>query len=126
VGDFGLAKSFDLAGLSGMTATGTLLGTPVFTPRQQVINFKYAKPEVDVWALAASFYHMVTGAFPRDFPPGMDPWLAVLRTTPVPIRQRDPSIPKKLAEVIDHALIDDPAIPFKTASDLTRVLGNVL
>jgi len=43
-----LAKSFMTAGLSGLTATGTAAGTPSFMPRQQVANFKYAKPEVDV------------------------------------------------------------------------------
>src|SRR5436309_11623828 len=50
VADFGLAKAFDLAGLSGQTRTGTAAGTPKFMPRQQVLNFKYARPEVDVWA----------------------------------------------------------------------------
>ncbi|MSR64891.1 MAG: FHA domain-containing protein [Verrucomicrobiae bacterium] len=53
VGDYGLSKAFDSAGLSGRTRTGTVAGTPVFMPRQQVIDFKYAKPEVDVWAMAA-------------------------------------------------------------------------
>jgi serine/threonine-protein kinase len=126
VGDFGLAKAFDLAGLSGLTASGFLLGTPTFMPRQLVINFKYAKPEVDVWALAATFYRMLTGAPPRDFPRGMDPFLAVLQAEPVPIRRRMPAIPKRLAEVIDHALIDNPAIPFKSAGDFKRVLESLL
>ena len=33
-------------------------------PRQQVINFKYAGPEVDVWATAATLYTMLTGGYP--------------------------------------------------------------
>ena len=67
-------KAFDTAGLSGQSATGSVAGTPVFMPRQQVIDFKYARPEVDVWAAAASLYAMLTGAVPRDLPPGRDPW----------------------------------------------------
>jgi len=126
VGDYGLAKAFDLAGLSGLTMTGSQMGTPCFTPRQQVINFKYAGPEVDVWAMAATFYYLVTGSSPRDFPPRMDPWLVVLETDPVPIRQRNASIPEKLAEVIDHALIDDPDILLKKAADFRRMLESVL
>jgi eukaryotic-like serine/threonine-protein kinase len=126
VGDFGLAKAFDLAGLSGQTATGAAAGTPKFVPRQQVINFKYARPEVDVWAMAACFYSMVTGFPPRDFPFRMDPFLAVLQTHAVPIRSRNEAIPARLADVIDHALIDMPAIPFKSASDFRRVLESVL
>ena len=126
VGDYGLAKAFDLAGLSGQTATGAIGGTPVFMPRQQLINFKYAKPDVDVWAAAASFYFMLTGQAPRDFPEGKDPWQVVRQTAAIPIRQRDPGVPKKLAEVIDLALIDRPAIHFRTAAEFKQALESAL
>ena len=42
--DFSLAKSFQQAGLSGMSMTGGYAGTPVFMPREQITNFKYVKP----------------------------------------------------------------------------------
>jgi len=126
VGDYGLAKAFDAAGLSGQTCTGTVAGTPYFMPRQQVRNFRYAKPEVDVWAAAASFYYMVTGCAPRDFMQGKDPWQTVLQTDPAPIRQRDPAIPKRLAAVIDEALVDNPEIRFKSAAALKHALEGAL
>ena len=126
VGDYGLAKAFDTAGLSGLTRSGAVLGTPAFMPRQQVINFKYARPEVDVWAAAASLYYLLTGSPPRDFPPGMDWWIAVLQTDAVPIRRRAPSVPMKLAEVIDLALVDKPHIHYKTAAEFKRALEDVL
>jgi serine/threonine-protein kinase len=126
VGDFGLAKSFDNAGLSGLTMTGSVAGTPAFMPRQQIIDFKHALPEVDVWAMAASFYFMLTGIAPRDFPPNRDPWLVTLTTSAIPIRQRNGMIPKKLAEVIDYALIDQPTIQCKTAAEFKRALESVL
>ena len=119
IGDYGLAKAFDLAGLSGQTMTGTTGGTLCYMPRQQVINFKYVQPEVDVWAAAACLYHMLTGVFPRDFQ-GRDPFVVVLRSDAVPISQRSGSIPKKLAKVIDLALQDNPEIYFKTAADLKQ------
>ena len=59
IGDYGLGKAFDVAGLSGQTMTGDKAGSPYFMPRQQVIDFKYAKPEVDVWATAACLYNML-------------------------------------------------------------------
>ncbi|MBM4049282.1 MAG: serine/threonine protein kinase, partial [Planctomycetes bacterium] len=126
IGDYGLAKAFDMAGLSGCTRTGLAAGTPVFLPRQQVGNFKYAKPEVDVWAMAATLYYMLTGTVPRDFPKGRDPWQVVLQSKPVPIRQRDASIPRRLAEVIDQALIDEPEIGFKTALEFKLQLEHAL
>jgi eukaryotic-like serine/threonine-protein kinase len=126
-GDYGLAKAFDEAGLSGLTATGARAGgTAKFMARQQVIDFKYAKPEVDVWAMAASLYNMLTGAVPRDFPPGLDPLLAVLEAPCVPIRQRKPSLPKALGDVIDRALVEEPEIPFKTAAEFKMALEQAL
>jgi len=122
VADFGLGKAFDAAGLSGYTRTGAAAGTPVFMPRQQVINFKYSKPEIDVWATAATLYFMITGRFPRDFPKDKDPWRLVLQTPAVSILNRDPSIPARLAAVIDEALLDNPEIKFKSAADLKRAL----
>lgn len=123
IGDYGLAKAFDLAGLSGQTMTGITGGTPHFMPRQQLINFKYAKPEVDIWALAASFYYMLTCTYPRNFT-GKDPFLVILQTDAVPIRQRIASIPKQLAAVIDLALVDRPEIHFKDAAFFKQTLLN--
>jgi len=125
IGDYGLAKAFDVAGLSGYTRTGTIAGTPFFMPRQQLINFKYAKPEVDVWSMAATLYFMLTNATPRDFPRDQDWCRIVLETAAVPIRRRNSAVPARLAEAIDQALIDKPGIPFKTASDLKRALESV-
>ena len=125
IADIGVGKAFDTAGLSGQTRTGSVGGTPVYMPRQQVINFKYAKPDVDVWAMAATFYNLLTGSFPRDFNSGMDPWRVVLQTQPVPIRQRNPKIPKKMAEVVDLALVDQPTITFKTATEFKQALMEV-
>jgi serine/threonine-protein kinase len=98
----------------------------LYRPRQQVIKFKYAEPEVDVWAMAATLHTMLTGAVPRDFPPNQDPWSAVLGTSAVPIRRRKSSIPTRLAEVIDHALVDKPAISFQTGAELKRALEGAL
>jgi serine/threonine-protein kinase len=65
---------------------------------------------------------MLTGSVPRVFPPDRDPWLVVLETRPVPIRQRNPSLPTRLAEVIDAALREDPDMQFKTAAAFKEAL----
>jgi eukaryotic-like serine/threonine-protein kinase len=120
IADYGLAKAFDTAGSSGITATGQFGGSPWFMPRHQVSNYKYAGPEVDVWAIAASLYNMLTGHYARDFPRDRDPWSIVLNTSPIPIRQRSSAIPKPLAEVIDRALDDSGAELSFTSADSFR------
>ncbi len=122
LGDYGLAKAFDLAGLSGQTATGTSMGTPSCMPRQQVLNFKYVKPDVDVWAVAATLYYMLTQTYPRNLTDNIDPMLEILTKPPVPIRERDASIPQPLADLIDRALIDNPELHFKSAIAFKQAL----
>ena len=36
-----MSKSFQMAGLSGMSMTGKTAETPVFMPPEQIVNFKY-------------------------------------------------------------------------------------
>ncbi|GAA2783552.1 hypothetical protein GCM10010441_05550 [Kitasatospora paracochleata] len=122
ISDFGIAKAFDLAGLSGLTRTGATAGKPSFVPRQQVVDFRRATPAMDLWSLAASLYWTLTGDVPRDFTSDQDPWLLVLRAPAVPIRERAPHIPHALAEVIDHALTEEPRIGFETCADLRQAL----
>jgi serine/threonine-protein kinase len=122
IADIGLGKAFDAAGLSGHTRSGATIGTPFFMARQQVTNFKYSKPDVDIFSIAATLYFMLTGKFARKFMRGEDQWHTVLSTTCVPIKQREPDIPESLATVIDMALIDQPAIHFKSALEFKTAL----
>ncbi|WP_435972844.1 protein kinase domain-containing protein [Streptomyces sp. Qhu_M48] len=122
IADFGIGKAFDQAGLSGLTRTGATAGKPMFMPRQQVINFRKAPPAVDVWALAACLYQMLTGKTPREFPPTKDPWQVVLQEPAIPIRRREPGIPAPLADVIDQALRERPEIGFRSATDFRVAL----
>ncbi len=126
IGDFGMAKSFEQAGLSGMTMTGGVGGTPAFMPREQVINFLQVKPVSDVWGLGATFYCMLTGRLPRDFPRGVDPMEVVLGGRVVPLRERDAALPRKLAEVIDRSLAVSPKARYLDAAQMHDALVKVL
>ena len=126
VADFGMAKAFQAAGYSTMSDDRAVKGTIPFMPRQQAMDCRFAKPEVDVWAAAASYYHMLTGGFPKNFRPGQNMWLAIVSEPVVPIQNRDPSVPEKIARVIDHALREHPVIGCRDAAllreDLIRAL----
>lgn len=122
LGDFGLAKAFDDAGLSGHTRTGAVAGTVTFMARAQLVDYRFAKPVVDVWAVAASLYTLLTGRPVRDFDDALDPILVVLRRPAVPVRTRLPTLPAPLAEVIDAALVEGPEARITTAAGLAAAL----
>jgi pSer/pThr/pTyr-binding forkhead associated (FHA) protein len=117
ISDFGLAKNFQQAGLSGLSITGNYAGTQFFMPREQLINFKYMKPVSDVWSIAATFYFMLTGSFPYPFTKQRDPIDVILNEPIVPIEKRDKMIPSKLAAWFGCALNSDvkKRIPSATA-----------
>jgi serine/threonine protein kinase len=126
LGDFGLAKSYEQAGLSGMTATGVVGGTYRFMPREQITSFRTVRPASDVWSLAATLYYLLTGEYPRDFDAHRDPLAVILRGGVVPLRQRDPALPQDLAAVLDRALDDDPEKRYPTAREFADALRGVL
>lgn len=122
IADFGLAKAFGTAGMSGMTSAGTAHGTPAYWPREQLLYFRYLNPPSDVFSAAAVFYQVLTGEFIRN---GVRELLERCRlqarspTIPdfvkliteehiVPIRARDASLPAHVSAVIDRALTEPP------------------
>jgi hypothetical protein len=46
----------------------------------------------------------------------------VLQQPAVPVRDRDPAIPRDLADVIDTALRDQPAVGFQSAAEFRDAL----
>jgi hypothetical protein len=124
--DFGLVRSFERSGFSGMSATGAGASASLFTPREQLTQFRSSSPVSDVWSLAASFYYLLTGQTPRVFPQAKDPIEVILRGGFVPIRECFPSIPRKVAKVIDRALDDDMKERYPDAAEFLRALNKVL
>jgi hypothetical protein len=126
IADLGMLKSFGEAGLSGMTVTGQAGGTYPYMPREQLLDYKYVVPVSDVWAMGATFYHMLTGQFCRDFQRGRNPQQVVLQGKIIPIRRRDARIPKTVAAVIDKALSDSKAARYQDANELLHALEQAL
>jgi serine/threonine protein kinase len=126
ISDFGMSKNFQKAGLSGMSITGHYAGTPLFMPPEQITNFKYVKPVSDVWSMGATIYNVLTGQFPYPFDRKRDPIDIILNEEVVPIRNRDASIPKSLAGVIDKSVAKRHKNRFEDAGAFLHQLNSVL
>jgi serine/threonine protein kinase len=117
IADFGLARHFEAAGYSGLTATSGHAVNYGFMPREVLTGFTDCHPSSDLWSLAATFYYLLTGQFPLEFQ-GRDPIAVILHAPPVPLRQRDPSVPQPVADVIDRALASDLEARYQTAAEM--------
>jgi serine/threonine-protein kinase len=127
VTDFGLAKSFEQAGLSGLTTGNAPCGSLNFMPREQIIRYRWVKPTADVYSMAATLYYMLTGRPVRkglegeklDMPAAVR---AITNEPVVPVRKRDRSIPQELAAVIDRSLRGEESKRYRNAGAMRRAL----
>lgn len=124
IADFGLSKAFKLADNYGWTRTGDIGGSLAFVCRQQIVNYKYARPEVDIWSAAAVLYFLLTGSPPRG--QHSSNFNAILKEPPVPISQMIPDMDPRLANLIDSALDDSNSLLFKSAAELKTRLRDFL
>ena len=120
VGDFGIAR---LAGAtSGLTATGQVLGTPVYMSPEQWRG-EQADERSDLYSLGCVIYAMLTGQPP--FPPGQDPIVLMrqhLDVTPDPPSSRRYDIPAELSKLVVELLAKNPADrPSSADQVLTRL-----
>ena len=120
--DFGLAKNFENAGLSGMTREGQGLGTVAFMAPEQVSHSRDARPASDIYSVAATLYYLLTQHFAYIFQPGKDALLTLLESPPVPIAHVKPDIPPELAAIIHRGLAKNPAERYPTADAMWNAL----
>jgi serine/threonine protein kinase len=116
--DFGLAKNYQLAGLSQLSEDDDLRGTVAFMPLEQFYNSRYAKPAADIYAAGATLYWYLTGRSPLPRTPKNRADLEAGLQSLVPIEAVAPELPRALAEIVTRCLAQDPADRFGSAADL--------
>jgi serine/threonine protein kinase len=127
--DFGLAKNFEQAGLSGLTRTGQVIGTLEFMSPEQLTDSKYVGPEVDLYAVGAVLYFCLSGRLMYPVTSQTRPSELVehiLHRKMIPIRTQRAGVPPGLAEVIDRAVGRDPVRRFHNARQMKAALQQAL
>jgi serine/threonine-protein kinase len=123
--DFGLAKSFTQSGMSGITMAGDMAGTFAYMPPEQIKDFRNVKPTSDIYAIGMTAYSLLAGDTALDIGPAGDMAAtvrAIFEGQIVPLRQRAPEVPERVAEVIERALAKDPAQRWQSAAAMRTAL----
>jgi hypothetical protein len=116
VTDFGLARRVDGAG--GETQSGALIGTPCYMAPEQAGGKKSVTTAVDVYALGAILYELLTGRllFQGDTPIGT--MLQVLEREPDRPRAVNPKVDSDLELICLKCIAKDPQQRYGSAESL--------
>ncbi len=123
--DFGLAKSFTQSGMSGVTMAGESAGTISYMPPEQIRNFRDVRPQSDIYAVGMTTYNLLAGQVALNLPPKAniaDTIKAIFEQPAIPLRQRAPSVPPAVCEIVDRALLKDPAQRWQSAGAMRTAL----
>lgn len=121
--DFGLAKRVDRP--SEFTVAGQVLGTPGYmAPEQAAGDMAHAGKAVDIYALGAVLYHLLTGHPP--FRTALDALVCVLEQDPVPPRVLSRRVPRDLDTICMKCLSKHPADRYGSARELADDLQRFL
>jgi serine/threonine protein kinase/predicted Zn-dependent protease len=119
--DFGLAKRLDSA--SEHTRNGALLGTPSYmAPEQAAARPEAVTPAVDVYALGAILYELLTGRPPFRGTTALETIYQVVHQEVVPPRQLQPRVPRDLETICLTCLDKYPARRYASALILAEDL----
>jgi serine/threonine-protein kinase len=109
--DFGLATQLEAPGL---TATGVVSGTPHYMAPEQIRGER--SRSIDVWALGAILYRLVSGRPPHTGDSSLDVLVKTTSEDALPIRRVAPGTPADLAAVIDRAVASEPEDRYASAA----------
>jgi uncharacterized RDD family membrane protein YckC len=119
IADFGLAKPRDPN--LGLTRDGAVLGTPLYMAPEQAMGDPLDH-RADMYALGATFYHLLTGSTPFDAPNAVAMIARHLTSPPPRVRERAPSVPLRLAAIVERLMAKDRAARYATYDDLLAAL----
>ena len=117
--DFGVSR---FGASSGLTNTGTAVGTPRYMAPEQVLGESDLGPEADLYSVGAVLYSLLSGRLPHGTGSDMALLARTLHDTPAPLNTITTGLPAALCALVDSLLLKDRARRPKDANAVKEAL----
>ena len=122
--DLGLVREADTQ-MTRVTQSGATMGTPHYMPPEQARDAKRADERSDIYALGATFYHMLTGRVPFEGDSAFEIMQKHEKERAKSPRSIRADIPAKLSLAVEKMMQRDPRNRFASAEELLSMLQDV-
>ena len=119
--DLGLARH-TAEDLTELTRSGAGMGTPVYIAPEQVTDAKHADARSDIYALGATWYHMVVGQPPFPGATAIEICHKHVNEPLTPARTLRPDLPEAVDEIIPRMMAKDPDERIQTATEVSLLI----
>ena len=116
--DFGISKT--PVGVTELTGTQTILGTPTYMAPEQMKTSKGAEPRSDIWSIGVVMYQLITGRPPFSGESYAELVLKVNNEAPAPFMV---PLPPGLGQVILRCIEKSPNMRPQNVGELARQLA---
>jgi len=120
--DFGIAKLHAGSAGTGLTQTGTTMGTPYYMSLEQARGAKEVDQRTDIYALGVILYEILSGAKPHPGESYNEILYHVLTQEPAPLDSIRPELPAGLSAIVQKAMAREAGDRYASAADLTAAL----
>lgn len=124
--DFGIAKQTTLPAMGGLTSPGTMVGTPEYMSPEQVLSAKDVDFRADLWGLAVTAYHCITGTLPFEAEALGQLCVKLLDGSFIPPSQHVPGLPPAIDQWMARAIALQPEQRFSSAKELATTFTQIV
>lgn len=130
VTDFGIARALTTGAGTGsdtrLTATGVAIGTPAYMSPEQCAGDRGVDGRSDLYSLGVVLYQMLCGYPPFTGANTAGMLVKQLTERPIPLRERNPSVPPQLGDAVMCLLEKDPARRLQSATAVVAALDGAI
>ncbi len=122
--DFGIAKV--AGGNTAKTGTGFIVGTPSYMSPEQALGKADLGPPSDVWSMGVVLFQCLTARLPFESEVATALLVNIVTQRAPGVGTMGVALPPALVEVVDRALLTDPAARFAHAGELAQALRDAV